>query len=112
MTDLKSWLARLLAGEFSQYIPFLSLAFGQEGEHSPMITRLIEAAIIAAVSTGGSLYITVQVLSSQFESLSGQVEKLDDKVERYHRDTTEDIRSMRRDLYIPRGTKNEFQSGL
>lgn len=59
--------------ELIQYIPFIGLAVqGAQHQQNPAITRLLEAAIIGAVT----MYGTVQVIGAKVELLSIQVNEL------------------------------------
>lgn len=63
-----------MAKDLIQYIPFVGLAVQGAQQHAgnPAITRLMEAAIIGAVT----MYGTVQVLSTEIKGLSIQVAEL------------------------------------
>lgn len=86
--------------QFAQYLPFVGLAMGTDTSKSPMITRMLEAAIMSAVAGGFALYVSVEVIKGELNNIANrveavaiQVEKVDQKVER-----------VRNDLYIPRGS--------
>ena len=63
-----------MAKELIQYIPFIGLAAQGMQQHAgnPVVTRLMEAAIIGAIA----MYGTVQVLSAEIKGLSVQVSEL------------------------------------
>lgn len=75
-----------LAGEISQYIPFISLAVGGH-KQQPVVTRLIESAIIGGVA----LFGTVQVLGERIDNLKAQVTELRTE-QRVMQDTMADLR--------------------
>lgn len=63
-----------MAKELLQYIPFVGLAVQgvQHHQNNPAITRLMEAAIIGAVT----MYGAVQVIGAKVDALSTQVIEL------------------------------------
>lgn len=63
-----------MSKELIQYIPFVGLAVQGVQQHAsnPAVTRLMEAAIIGAVT----MYGTVQVIGAKVEVLSAQVTEL------------------------------------
>lgn len=74
------------------HIPFIGLMVNSD--HSPIITRLIEAVIIGGVV----MYGTVKVLGARVDHVSARLDRV--QVE---------IQHMRRDLYQPRA-QDDFQS--
>ncbi|MDP1586316.1 MAG: hypothetical protein Q8M07_01110 [Prosthecobacter sp.] len=59
------------ASDVAQYIPFIGLAVGGH-QQQPIVTRLIESAIIGGVV----LFGTVQVLGERIDHLKNQVTEL------------------------------------
>ena len=58
------------------YIPFIGLMAGKT-EHSPIITRLVESAIIGGVL----LYGTVQILGNDIDWLKMEIGQINNRIE-------------------------------
>lgn len=89
MDEIQDFVAR--HSELMNYIPFISMTVKQE--KSPLITKLLETAVLAAVAFGVSLYVAVpliqkeiQILQRDIEKIEIQVEKIDSKIERIKAD--------------------------
>jgi hypothetical protein len=81
-------------------IPFLGLAMAKGTPNSPLMTRLIETAIMSVIAGGFATYLGVKLLEQEMTGIKGSivrieasVEKIDNKLER-----------VRSDIYVPRGT--------
>ena len=85
--------------EILNYIPFVSLVVSNKP--SPMSTKLVEMAIMAAISAGFSIYLAVPIIQKDIEVLNVNVKEVDKKVE------TVDLKveKIRSDLYRPVGGK-------
>jgi len=84
------------------YVPFVGLMLNDPSIQSPISVRLVETAIMSVVAGGFSMYVTVQVLSSDIRGLKEAIIKVEGKVEQV--DTK--LEKVRTDLYIPRGASN------
>lgn len=81
------------------YIPFVGLAINHDATRTPIVTKLIETAIMAAVAAGFATYIGVELLRQDVTSLKTSLDKLDSKIEKLD----EKVERVRSDLYVPRG---------
>jgi hypothetical protein len=64
--------------EFLQWIPFIGLAVKSPGAQHPLVIRLLEAAIIGAVVTWG----TVQVLSNDIRWIRDSIAQQNQRIDR------------------------------
>lgn len=105
---------------FIDFVPFLGMMTGGV-QNTPLVTRLSEAAIIAAVSTGIALFAGVKVVESEVDNTKTQLNQIEANIERnmgrMERTIERSIQdldrkinrvdgrveSMYRDIYAPRG---------
>jgi hypothetical protein len=69
-----------------EYIPFIGAIIGHQ-ETSPLLTSLIEKAIIATAAAGMAVYVGYKVLENDVNNIKGQlaattlkIDRLDDRV--------------------------------
>lgn len=82
------------------YLPFVNLIVsrGMPDAPPPMVTSIIEKAIVAIIAGGMGAYVSIKVLESQFIGLKEQVTAVSNQVERVN----SKVEKLRDDLYIPR----------
>lgn len=81
--------------EIANYIPFVSLMITEE--KSPMVTKLLETGIMAALAFGASLYVAVPIIQKDIDVLQRDIQKIDAKVDKVE-DKVERIKA---DIYKP-----------
>lgn len=81
------------------YLPFVTLMAGQPSHQTPIVTRLIETAIMSCVAGGFATYIGVEMLKVEIANIKTAIHQVDDKVGK----VDEKIERVRSDLYVPRG---------
>ena len=74
----------------THYIPFIGLMTGKAQQHSPIITRLVEAGIIGAVL----LYGTVQILGTDINWLKKEMEQMNGRIGQVERNQIDALRYM------------------
>lgn len=75
---------------FTSYIPFIGLMVGKAQQQSPIVTRLIESAIIGAVL----LYGTVQILGNDIDWLKKEMSQINGRIEQVERNQIDAMRFM------------------
>lgn len=73
------------------YIPFFGLIFGGNMQQGPATTRLLEAAIMSIVAVVATYILVIPRIEERLEALKVQQTEI-----------KEDIRQIKRDLYIPK----------
>lgn len=80
------------------FLPFVTLMAGNPSNKTPMVTRMIEMAIMSCVAGGFATYIGVEMLKVEIANIKTAIHQVEEKVEKMD-GKVERIRS---DLYIPR----------
>jgi hypothetical protein len=75
------------------YIPFFGLIFGGNMQQGPATTRLLEAAIMSIVAVVATYVLVIPRIEERLEALKVQQTEI-----------KEDIRQIKRDLYIPKAS--------
>ena len=75
---------------FLHYIPFVGLMAGKAQQHSPIVTRLVEAGIIGAVL----LYGTVQILGTDIDWLKKEMQQMNGRISQVERNQIDALRYM------------------
>ena len=76
---------------FIDYVPFIGTIIGNKKIPAPVATRLMETGIMSLVAGAFAMYISVEVIKTELNHMTTQIEKVDEKVEQ-----------IRKDLYVPR----------
>lgn len=92
---------------FVDYIPFIGMMIsGKNQMATPLTTRLVETVLMSAVAGGFAMYVSVEVVKTELNSVKSGIVKLDEKVEVKFDQLDNKIEKVRGDLYVPRG-KND-----
>lgn len=83
----------------SEFIPFLGLAAGKPIGSTPMLTRMIETAIMSIIAGAVGVYVGVEVIKNDLQYLKSGVAEVNHKVEKLENK----VEQIRADLYVPRG---------
>ena len=86
------------AHHFLSYLPFFGLMAGQSNGSTPIITKLLEAAVMSLVTSAIGVYVAVEVLKSDLNYLKSYATETNSKVEK----VDAKVEQLRRDLYVPR----------
>lgn len=86
---------------WAEYMPFVGLAAGKPIGSTPIITRMVETAIMSVVAGAVGIYVGVEVIKNDLQYLKQGVTETNVKIEKLEA-KVEQIRS---DLYVPRGGK-------
>jgi hypothetical protein len=86
------------------YIPFAALISGKAQMATPLTTRLVETVIMSVVAGGFAMYVSVEVVKTELNSVKSGIIKLDEKVEIKFDQLDNKIEKVRGDLYVPRGS--------
>lgn len=81
--------------DIMNYVPFISMMVKQE--KSPLVTKLLETAIMAGLAFGASLYVAVPIIQKEIAVLHRDVEKIEQKVEKID----EKVERIKTDIYKP-----------
>lgn len=87
------------------YVPFLGLISGKQQMATPLFTRLTETAIMSIVAGGLAMYVSVEVIQAELNSVKYSINRLDEKVETKFDKLDTKIEKVRGDVYIPLGKK-------
>lgn len=82
-----------------EYLPFVTLMAGQPASQTPIVTRMIETAVMACVAGAFATYIGVELLKVEIVNIKNAIEKVEEKVEKIDGK----VERIRTDLYIPKG---------
>lgn len=85
------------------YIPFAALISGKNQMATPLTTRLVETVLMSAVAGGFAMYVSVEVVKTELNSVKSGIVKLDEKVDVKFDQLDNKIERVRGDLYVPRG---------
>lgn len=85
------------------YVPFAALISGKNQMATPLTTRLVETVLMSAVAGGFAMYVSVEVVKTELNSVKSSIVKLDEKVEVKFDQLDNKIEKVRSDLYVPRG---------
>ena len=84
---------------WAEYIPFLGMTAGKPIGTTPLMTRLIETAIMSIVAGAVGIYVGVEVIKNDLLYLKQGVTETNVKIEKLE----EKVEQIRADLYVPRG---------
>lgn len=68
---------------------------------TPLATRLLETAIMSAVSIGLATYVVLKQLEVKFQSMENQLTE-------FKREMKDEVKEIRRDLYVPRANQELY----
>jgi type III secretory pathway component EscU len=83
-----------------QFIPFVGLVTGSSMS-TPLTTRLLETAIMSAVSIGLATYVVLKQLEVKFQNMENQLTE-------FKREMKDEVKEIRRDLYVPRANQELY----
>lgn len=80
------------------FIPFIGLMVSPP-RNLPIVTKLLETAIMSAVAGAFATYIGVEMLKVEIVNIKSAIHEVEKKVEK----VDEKIERVRGDVYVPRG---------
>lgn len=83
------------------YLPFAALMSGPAPRQTPLIAKLLEAAVMSCVAGGFATYIGVELLKVEITNIKAAIHDVEKKVETID----SKIEKVRGDLYVPRGSQ-------
>lgn len=90
------------------YVPFIGLAINQDVTKTPIVTKMVESAVMAVAATGFAMYVGVELLKQDVSAVRESITKLDHKIEKLD----EKVERIRSDIYVPRvHSSDRNQSG-
>ena len=97
-----------LIATFQSHIPFAALLAKGEVESRPLLTRIIEGIMIAAIGGAASAYIALVNFQA---STTVQLEDLKAEVAQQHRDTLAEIEQLQYELADQRAYQRQINPG-